>query len=281
MDAWLIALIIIGSVLLVLGVAFIFFFFCFAILPGRRNDEMERYRFRQFAHRGLHGEGVVENSLSAFKKAAEQGFGIELDIRLCRDGELVVFHDEDLFRVCGIEGRVVDYTADELASFKLGRTDEGIPTFRQVLELVDGAVPLLIEIKNDIGEGNVAEKFVQVIEGYKGEYIVESFNPLALRTVRKARPDILLGILSCQYSKEEKYKGKLLFRLLENLRFNFLFRPDFIAYERSGRANRPLRFLRKTFGTPLYAWTVRSAEEEREAISDGFDSVIFEGYIPE
>lgn len=281
MESWLIALIITGSILLVLCVAFVLFFFYFAILPGGRNDEMERYRFRRFAHRGLHGDGIEENSLSAFKKAMEMGFGIELDIRFSRDGQLVVFHDDDLSRVCGIEGKVVDYTAEELASFKLGNTDDGIPTFKEVLELVDGAVPLLIEIKNDIGEGNVAEKFVEVIEGYRGEYIVESFNPLALRTVRKARPDILLGILSCRYSKEEKYKGKLLYTLLENLRFNFLYRPDFIAYDRRGRANKVLRFLRKTFGTPLYAWTVRSMEEEREAISDGFDSVIFEGYIPE
>lgn len=281
MDSWLIALIISLSALLVLGGLFVFLFFYFAILPGGRNDEMQRYRFRRFAHRGLHGEGIEENSLTAFKRAMEGGFGIELDIRLSRDGELVVFHDEDLSRVCGTKGKVVDYTLEELRGFKLGSTDDTIPTFREVLELVDGAVPLLIEIKKDIGEGAVAEKFVEAIEGYKGEYIVESFNPLALRTVRRARPDILLGILSSQYSKEEKYKGKLLFRLLEDLRLNFLFRPDFIAYEKCGHANRPLRFLRKTFGTPLYAWTVRSAEEERDAVSDGFDSVIFEGYIPE
>ena len=281
MDYWLIALIISAVALLVLVGGFLFFFFFFAILPGGRNREMERYKFTRFAHRGIHADGAEENSLSAFKKAMDAGFGIELDVRLCRDGELVVFHDDNLSRMCGIDGKVVDYTAEELAKIRLGNSDEGIPTLRQVLELVDGVVPLLIEIKKDLGEGKVAEKVLEVIGEYKGEYIVESFNPLALRTVRRARPDILLGILSCEYSKEEKYRGKLLYRLLEDMRLNFLFRPDFIAYEKSGRANGPLRFIRRTFGTPLYAWTVRSGIEERDAVRDGFDSVIFEDYIPE
>lgn len=281
MDAWLIALIIVLSALVVLVGAFLFFFLFLAILPGEHNREMERYKFTRFAHRGLHRDGIEENSRSAFLRAMEAGFGIELDVRLSSDGELVVFHDETLSRMCGIDGKVVDYTAEELAGFRLGNSEEGIPTFREVLELVDGAVPLLIEIKKDLGEGKVAEKFLEVIEGYKGEYIVESFNPLALRTIRRANPDILLGILSMQYSKEEKYRGKLLYRLLEDMRLNFLFRPDFIAYEKGGHACGVLRFIRRTFGTPLYAWTVRSSEEERDAIRDGFDSVIFEDYIPE
>ncbi len=280
MEAWLIILIIALSLLALAGVLLLLFLFV-AILPGRRNGEMERYKFVRFAHRGLHRDGSPENSLSAFEKAKEAGFGIELDVRLSKDGELVVFHDPTLTRMCGIEGKVIDYTTKELSKMSLCGTEEGIPSFRQVLELIDGAVPLLIEIKMDNDEKGVAERLLIELEGYSGDYIVESFNPLALRTVRRSRPSILLGILSCDYMAVAKYRGKLLYRLLQDLRLNFLFRPDFIAYDKNGHSNSSLRYLRRTFGTPLFAWTVRSQEEEKDAIRNGFDSVIFEDYIPQ
>ena len=265
------------AVLLLLGVLLNFYM----IWPGKKRPEMERFKKVKYAHRGLHDATKAENSMSAFAAAKEAGFGIELDVRLSKDGELIVFHDPTLERVCGQEGRVIDYTAEELSKISLSGTEDGIPKFSDVLKLIDGAVPLLIEIKMDVGESGVAEKLVEVIEGYKGDYIVESFNPMALRTVRKLRPDILRGILSCLYMKKEKYKGKLLYKLLENLNLNFLIRPDFIAYETDGHAKSVLRFIRHTYGTPLFAWTVRSKEEEAEAIGYGFDSVIFEKYIPE
>ena len=253
----------------------------YMICPGKKRSEMERYARVRYAHRGLHDDKKVENSMSAFKAAKDMGFGIELDIRLSKDGELVVFHDESLTRMTGKEGKVTDYTADELSKMSLLGSDDGIPTLRQVLDLIDGSVPLLIEMKKSMGEGNVAEKFIKVIEGYKGDFIVESFNPFELRTVRKSRPDILRGMLSMDYSKEEKFKDKFLYKLLQNLMFNFLARPDFIAYEKEGYALHTVRFIRRSFGTTLFAWTIKSQDEENAAISHGFDTVIFEGYIPE
>ena len=253
----------------------------FLLAPGKRRREIEKYKTVKFAHRGLHGEGVAENSISAFAAAKREGFGIELDVQLSSDGELVVFHDATLNRVCGVEGRVKDFTAAQLSRLSLLGTAEGIPTLSQVLELIDGSVPLLIEIKMENGEHGIAEKLVSVIEGYKGDFIVESFNPLGLRVIKKLRPDVLRGILSCEYMKRDEYKGKLLYRLLENLMLNFLMRPDFIAYEQVGYANGFLRFIRRAFAPPLFAWTVKSADEETQAISHGFDTVIFEGYMPE
>jgi glycerophosphoryl diester phosphodiesterase len=193
----------------------------------------------------------------------------------------VVFHDENLTRVVGKEGKVIDFTASELGKMSLSGTDDGIPTFRQVLELIDGAVPLLIEVKMSSSESGVAEKLLEVIEGYKGEYIVESFNPFALRVIKKERPDVLRGFLSMEYMKTEKHKGQLLYRLLQNLMLNFLMRPDFIAYDKNGYTVKNLRFLRRAFGTALITWTVKSEQEEIDAIARGFDTVIFEGYIPE
>ncbi len=251
------------------------------LMPGRRRHEIERYRGARFAHRGLHSEGAAENSMSAFAKAKENGYGIELDLRLSKDGELVVFHDETLTRVAGREGRVIDFTAEELSKMSLLGTSDGIPTFREVLDMIDGAVPLLVEIKMGTGESGVAEKFVEVIEGYKGDFVVESFNPIALKILRKSRPDIMRGMLSSEYMKEEKYKGKLIYRLAQNLMLNFLARPDFIAYEKNGHGVKNLRFIRRRFNTVLFAWTIKSQEEENAAIGHGFDTVIFEGYIPE
>jgi glycerophosphoryl diester phosphodiesterase len=253
----------------------------YMISPGKKRPEMEKFKQIKYAHRGLHDATKAENSMSAFAAAKEMGFGIELDVRLSKDGELVVFHDDNLTRVAGIDGKVIDFTAEELSKMSLSGTKDGVPTFREVLGLIDGAVPLIIEIKMSGDEKGVAEKLVEVIEGYKGDYVVESFNPIALKIVRKMRPDILRGILSTEYLKDEKHKGSVLYALLQHLMLNFMVRPDFIAYDKKGYKVEGLRFVRRSFGTALIAWTVKSAEEERDAVSHGFDTVIFEGYIPE
>ena len=279
MNGYQIALIVLGSLLLLAGICYLAVLWASA--PGGRKCALEKYKRVKFAHRGLHGEGRAENSMSAFRAAKDAGFGIELDVRLSSDGELVVFHDPTLDRVCGVEGRVIDKTAEELAALSLSGTEDGIPTFREVLTLIDGAVPLLVEIKHDLGEGGVAEKLAEVIADYKGDYIVESFNPLALRKMRELMPCVPRGILSMRYSEEPQYRGKLLYFLLENMLLNFLMRPDFIAYEKTGHANPVLRRIRRKRGTPLFAWTVRSEREEADTVSDGFDSIIFENYIPE
>ncbi len=253
----------------------------YMISPGKKRPEMDKFKEVKYAHRGLHDATKAENSMSAFAAAKEMGFGIELDVRLSKDGELVVFHDDNLTRVAGIDGKVIDFTAEELSKMSLSGTADGVPTFREVLDLIDGAVPLVIEIKMNGDEKGVSEKLMEIIEGYKGDYVVESFNPIALKVVRKMRPDILRGILSTEYLKNEKHKGSILYALLQHLMLNFMVRPDFIAYDKNGYKVKGLRFVRRSFGTALIAWTVKSAEEERDAISHGFDTVIFEGYIPE
>ena len=278
-PAILVSLIIVGAAAIVaLAVAILRLYM---LMPARRNGEMKKYIGVKYAHRGLHDDTKAENSLSAFAAAKEHGFGMEFDLRLSKDGVLVACHDASLKRVAGIDKRVVDMTVEELAGVRLGSTDDYVPTFREVLELIDGAVPLLIELKQAPDESGVAERFIKEIEGYKGEFIVESFNPGVLRTVSKARPDILIGILSYDYTKDEKYKDKLIFRLLGKLYLNFLARPDFISYEKSGGAVPTMRYIRRKYDTPLVAWTITSPEEERKAYGDGFDTVIFEGYIPE
>ena len=279
MEWYFILLIILGAIAALALLAL--FLHRMAIKPSTRRCSLEKYTATKFAHRGLHGSGTAENSLTAFEAAMHAGFGIELDVRLSKDGELVVFHDANLERVCGVDGIVSDYTADELSKMSLNGTNDGIPTLKSVLDLIDGAVPLLIEIKMEGEEHGVPETLAEVICDYTGDYIVESFNPLALRTFRKIMPEVPRGILSSLFTSLEKYRGKLLYFILENLLLNFLAKPDFIAYEKNGHTSKNLIRIRRRWSTPLFAWTVTSAEEELKCVSDGFDTVIFEGYIPD
>lgn len=253
----------------------------FLLKTGKVSPLLEEMKSVKFAHRGLHSDTVAENSMTAFRLAKEAGFGIELDIRLTKDGELVVFHDATLERVCGECGKVIDYTYEELSHLSLLGTTDTIPRLSDVLREIDGAIPLLVEMKSAPGEGGVAEKLYEVIKDYQGKYIVESFNPYTLRTFKKLMPSVPIGFLSTQYSLNEKYRGKLLYSLLQRLYLNFLMRPSFIAYEKSGYAEPNLIYVRRKYMPALLTWTIKSEEEEREAVAHGFDTVIFENYIPD
>ena len=272
--------IILAVSLSLLGAAALSFAVYLFLIRTRRADViMKAYAGVNFAHRGLHGEGVAENSLSAFRRALDEGIGVELDVRLTKDGSLVVFHDDTLTRVAGIDKRVDSLTLEELRSARLLGTEDTVPTFREVMELVDGKIPLLIEIKEDRGNSEVTKTLVRELEGYVGPYIVESFNPLSLRTFRKLRPDVPLGILSQHFCRHDAYKGKILYFLLQNNMLNFLSSPDFVAYCHTDADMPPVKLARAVFHTPVLAWTVRSEEEGRAAKKAGFDALIFENYI--
>ena len=261
-----------------ISIVVLFLIYLFLIAP-KNKKEMNKFKTVYYAHRGLHNEERAENSMSAFRAAVDGGFGIELDIRLSKDGKLVVFHDDTLDRVCGREGQVIDFTADELATFKLSGTDDGIPLFSDVLALVDGKVPLLVEIKENAGDSTVSHAACEMLKGYKGEFIIESFNPMSLKVVKEQYPEIPRGILSHRYFEYEKSR-KPLFFLLQSLLLNFLCRPAFIAYDHRHANAFGLRFVRAFFKVPTIAWTVRSAEEEKVARKNGFDGIIFENYLP-
>ena len=189
----------------ILGAALLLFcLYLFLMRTRRAHEKIAAYRGVSFAHRGLHGEGAAENSLTAFRRAVDEGFGVELDVRLTADGELVVFHDDTLKRVAGVDKKVIDLTLAELRECRLSGTDDTVPTLREVFDLVGGRIPLLIEIKEDPGKYGVTEKLISELEDYAGPYIVESFNPLALMYFRKRRREIPLGILSKHFCAREK-----------------------------------------------------------------------------
>ena len=247
------------------------------IFPGNKK-EIDFFTNQKYAHRGLHDAEKAENSMSAFKAAVDHGFGIELDVRLSKDGQLVVFHDDTLDRVCGRPGRVRDFTAEELATFKLNGTEDGIPTLAEVLSMVDGQVPLLVEIKEDTSDSAVSLAAIDQLGSYKGLFMVESFNPFTVGRISKAIPDVCSGFLSAHFTKQEKNRTFIYF-LAENLLTNRLCNPSFIAYDHSHHYMPALK-LARLLGARTIAWTVRSEEEEMAAYDHGFDSVIFENYIP-
>ena len=269
MSPLILTAIIVASVLSVLV-----FLLLFIIAPGRRN--MSAYKNVYYAHRGLHDGEKPENSLAAFRAAVEAGFGIELDVRLSSDGVLMVFHDDTLERMVGIKSKVADLTASELSALRLLDSNEGIPTFDEVLDAVGGRVPLLVEIKEDQGDHAVSDATAKRLSSYEGGFIVESFNPLSVRNARKKLPKTPCGFLSCKHKVRT-----VIYLMLTNLMFNFLCRPDFIAYCHTDSSNIFLRLVRAIFRVPTVAWTVCSEVEERAARAKGFCGIIFEGYVPE
>ncbi len=274
MDLWLkITIGVVAFILISFGI------YLFLICPGKNKKEIEKYTKYKYAHRGLHKEGVAENSLSAFRDAVEAGFGIELDVRLSCDGVLMVFHDDTLDRMTEQTGRVDKRSSSELKEIKLLGTEEGIPTFDEVLSLVRGKVPLLIEIKEDSVDTSVSEKVAERLKTYEGDYIVESFNPLSLGVIKKRMPSVIIGLLSQNYLKSPKYRKPVHF-LLHHFLLNCACRPNFIAFSHEDVKIPSYKMLMAFFPRPSFAWTVKSEEEEKRALANGFDSVIFEGYIP-
>ena len=232
-----------------------------------------------YAHRGLfdNKSDAPENSLAAFKKAVDAGYGIELDVQLSKDDKLVVFHDATLNRMCGIDGKVWDYTLEELQQMKLLNSNETIPTFEQFLEVVDGKVPFILEFKLDRAQTRVCELANEVLKNYHGVYCIESFHPLALIWYRKNRPDVLRGQLCEEFFRNETYKGKLLYTLLPFLPLNFLARPDFIAYNHE-HAHNISRRVCQALGALSVCYTIKSHEEYEEA-KKHFELFIFDSFI--
>uniref|UniRef100_UPI004056F08F glycerophosphodiester phosphodiesterase family protein n=1 Tax=Acetatifactor sp. TaxID=1872090 RepID=UPI004056F08F len=269
-------------IILLISVLLIVCFYLVAIMPQMMHkSDKTGFMNRLYAHRGLHDNktDAPENSMRAFQKAVEAGFGIEMDIQLTKDKIPVVFHDFTLKRICGGEGKVSDYTYAELQQFHLCESDQRIPKFEDVLKLVDGKVPLIVEFKiewNDLSLCPIADK---LLRQYKGLYCMESFNPLCVWWYRKNHKEIMRGQLSEAYLKGNTYTGPLYFAL-QNLLFNFLTKPDFVAYNHKHADNLSRRLCRGLFGNLAVAWTIKNETEMAEA-KNHFDLFIFDSFLPE
>ncbi|MDR3083600.1 MAG: hypothetical protein LBV60_22230 [Streptomyces sp.] len=235
-------------------------------------------RSEPIAHRGLFDPalGIPENSLSAFRRAAEQGIPIELDVQLAHDGTPAVLHDATLERMTGTALPVSQLPRTDLGRLRLGDSDEPVPTLEQALEVTDGRVPVVIDVRRWGSE--LSPRLERAVAGgirdYRGPLALQSFDPLAVHRLRRLIPDRPVG----QISGALRSAGRAAALIGRTMVTNFATSPDFIAYELEMLPSRWTTFWQRR-GTPVLAWTVTSAKTEAHAarVADNF---FFDGYLP-
>lgn len=234
-----------------------------------------------YAHRGLYDNAsdAPENSMAAFRLAVENGYGIELDVQLSKDNIPVVIHDYSLRRMCGVDKKVNELTFDELRRLSLANSTEQIPLFSDVLNLIGGKVPLIVELKIEARDLRVCPLAARLLDEYKGVYCIESFNPLGLRWYKKHRPAVVRGQLASNFLTDKEPGNKVLYFCLQNLLLNAVTRPDFIAFDIRYQKMLSFNLCRRLYRCLPVAWTIRSEEQLRGA-RKRYKIFIFEHFVP-
>lgn len=267
--------------ILIVTILVLFLLYILALSTNQgRKEKFNSFKETYIAHRGLFDNNLIpENSMSAFKMAVDSEYGIELDVQLTKDGKLVVFHDATLKRMCGVDKRLVDCTYEELINYRLGKSLEKIPLFEDVLNIIAGKVPLIVEIKSEGDFIKTAKLSAEYLDSYKAELCVESFNPFVISWYKKNRPDVLRGILSTHYRKN-KIKRNIFERfILTNLLLNWYAKPDFIAYNHKYYNQISYRVCKYLYNPINVAWTIKNQNELNKA-KENFDFFIFDSFIP-
>ena len=250
-------------------------------LSGRKGHPgLARLQGWNYAHRGLHSEGVPENSMAAFRTALEKGYGIELDIHLLQDGNLAVIHDHSLLRTAGADIQIESLTTADLENYRLEGTGETIPTFRQVLALFDGKAPLIVELKaTSKNYGALVDAAMAQLQDYPGDYCIESFDPRCIYYLKKHYPAVIRGQLTENFLAGKTKLPWIIKFLLTHQLENFLLQPDFVAYKFADRANLGNQIVRKLWGVQGVTWTLRNPQDHKTAVTEGW-LPIFENYEP-
>ncbi|MFM7029179.1 MAG: glycerophosphodiester phosphodiesterase family protein [Chakrabartia sp.] len=241
--------------------------------PGRGSW----LKVHRYAHRGLHGPDVIENSRAAFKAAIAGGFGIELDVQASRDGEAFVFHDRDLDRLAETPGRLGALQSPELDQIRLKGSDETIPRLSEILTLIDGRVPLLVEVKT--GRRDIAplcQSVRRALSGVAGPVAIMSFDPAVPRWFAQNMPDMVRGLVVT-----EEGPTALPDRVRAGIgrhRDLWQARPDFLAYDVADLQSSFVQAQRRR-GFPILSWTIRSPAEH-EKVAAYADAPIFEVEAP-
>jgi len=272
MEWWIVTAIVIAALVLLalIGLAVL-------VKPNKKRD-ISCFEGKEYAHRGLWSNlpenGRSENSPAAFRAAAAKGMGVELDIQLTADKQVVVFHDSTLKRVCGADKKVAELTYEQLKDYPLPNGEQ-IPLFTEVLDML-GGVPIICEIKpgKSNSDTECCALAADMIAGYKGDICIESFTPFAVKWFRDNRPEIIRGQLSSSFDTPEEGLSGIMAFAMRHLIINLLSRPDFIAYNYR-RDSFGFRLCRLLYSPFCVAWTARG-QEERAAAKRRFATVIFE-----
>jgi len=253
------------------------------LLMSRRGHEawpvLQKYRY---AHRGYHRKPTVpENSMAAFRAAVERGWGAELDVHLMKDGSLAVIHDSSLKRTAGVDVRIEDLTKADLVNYTLEDSMEHIPLLEHVLTVFEGKAPLIVELKPEGGNHEALSRAVaKMLDTYKGDYCIESFDPRVVRWFCKHRPQVCRGQLSENFLRTKGGLPLAMRFVLTHLLLNFSCRPDFIAYRFQDRKLLSVRLCEAVWKPGKVAWSIRKKEDMAAAEAEGC-VVIFEQFDPE
>ena len=266
-------------ILILLGACYLFLILC----AKARKEQTSPFQNLYCAHRGFYekDQSVPENTLRAFERAVENGYGVELDVQLTKDGEVVVFHDDTVDRETEYSGRVDSFTLEELQKMSLfGTSGEklGIPLFTDVMKVLDGKSPTILELKSTENYPELCEKTLAILRTCKGPYCVESFDFRIVRWFRKNAPDLMRGQLTEQYSGWHKSLPAFAAFGMSHLWTNFLARPHFIAY---GSMNQPLALrLARPFGAFTVYWTCEP-DSDHKTLKERYDCIIFQFFHPD
>lgn len=268
--------------LIIIILLLVFWVYLTLIFPNlTRKPFMKPFEDVYIAHRGLYDNiKTPENSLLAFKKAVKNGYGIELDIQLTTDDKLIVFHDESLLRMTGIDKTLHRCSYDEISKLHLLNTKQTIPLFTDVLKLLDKDTPLIIEIKSEGRCIEATRKVVELMKIYDYTYNIESFNPNVVRYLRENEPDIIRGQLSYNCFKDPNSHLSIFNKfILTNLLLNFYTKPDYIAYDCENTDNLSFRILSQVYKAECVAWTIKS-QIQLENNKKYYKCFIFDSFIP-
>ena len=248
---------------------------------NNRKDWINSFKTFYIAHRGLFDNktDAPENTMLAFKRAVDAGYGIELDVQITKDKQIVVTHDYNLKRICDKDILIKDLSYKEFCKYKILNSDESIPLFTDVLKLVNGKVPLIVEIKTESDYKEVTKLTSDILSSYTGEYCIESFSPYVVGWLKRNKPEIIRGQLSSDFIIKKFYKSAFKNWALTNMVYNIFSKPDFIAYNHKYGDKKCIKFWKKILGLSTIAWTVKSQEELTQALKM-FDVAVFDSFIP-
>lgn len=267
--------------MIVIIILIVYLFMIFPNINNTRKKQMSSFEEVYLTHRGLFNNfDIPENSIKAFKKTVNNGFGTELDVQLTTDNKLVVFHDETLLRMCGIDKKLTDCSYEELQSYRLLNTNEHIPLFSDVLDLLNEDTPLIVEIKPEGDYIKTCKEAVKLLKTYKRNFTMESFNPKVVSFLKKNHPEIIRGQLAYNMLKDNKSKTNIFIKFIcTNLLLNFITKPDYIAYDINNMNNLSFRIISKIYKAECVAWTCKS-DKDIDKCKDYYQQFIFDSFVP-
>ena len=259
--------------------------FYFFMIASQRPDSEQTEPFQNLncAHRGLYekDQSVPENTLRAFERAVEHGYGVELDVQLSKDGAVVVFHDDFVDRETTYSGRVDSFTLEELQAMSLFGTHGdklNIPLFTDVMQVLDGKSPTIVELKSTDQYVELCEKTLAILRTCTGPYCVESFDPRIVYWFRKNAPDLMRGQLSESYKGWRATTSPLKAFAMSHFWTNLLTRPNFLAY---GSMKQPLALRLVRWQKAFLVYWTEEPDSDRDTLEQRYDCIIFEHFYPD